>query len=305
MKKLLYSIMAIWLIVNIALANTEINKARVFISKLVEHPALDATTKGIIDELINSGYKVGDNLELRVESAQGSAALAGQIANKFVSQNPDIVVGVGTISAQSFAKYAKQGQARMIFSTVTDPLGAGLVNEIKRPGNNISGVSNFMPLEPQLKLFKEIQPGIKKLGFLYNPGEQNSLSIVKKLETICPELNLILVKQVASKSSDVPQSASMLAENCDAIFISNDSTALSALQTIIKIANNAKIPVFVSDTDAVSSGAIAALGPNQYDLGKQTGRMIVRILKGADIATQPVEFPGKTELYINLIAAKK
>ena len=305
MKKLLYFIITIWLITNIVFAHADVKKTRVFISKLVDHPALDATTKGIIDELINSGYKLGDNLDLRVESAQGSAALAGQIANKFVSQNPDIVVGVGTITAQSFAKYARQGQVKMIFTTVTDPLEAGLVNELTRPGNNISGISNFVPLEPQLELFKKIKPGIKKLGFLYNPGEQNSLTLIKKLEEICPKFNLILVKQVASKSADILQSATMLAEGCDAIFISNDSTALSALPTIVKAANNANIPLFVSDIDAVSSGATAALGPNQYAIGKQTARMIIRILKGADISQEAVEFSTQTELYINLKAARR
>jgi putative ABC transport system substrate-binding protein len=129
------------------------------------------TTKGIIDGLEQNGYKRGVNLDLRVESAQANSALSSQIAAKFVSQDPDIVVGVATISAQSFAKYAKENKAKLVFSSVTDPLKAELVQSLDKPGNNTSGVSNFVELEPQIKLFQQIQSNLKRLGFLYNPSE--------------------------------------------------------------------------------------------------------------------------------------
>ena len=258
-----------------------------------------ATTKGIIDGLAQAGFENGKGSEIRVESAQGSASLASQIASKFVSQNPDIVVGVATVSAQSFIKYATEGRVKMVFSTVTDPLGASLVKSLDRPGNNISGISNFVPLEPQLELFKKIQPSLKRLGILYNPAELNSVSIVKKLEILCPKLGLALVKQTITKTSDAMQNTAKLASNVDAIFISNDNTALSALQSIIASTEKAGIPLYVSDTDAVKLGAKAALGPNQYEVGLQTARMIVRVLKGDDINNMKVEFPDKTDLVVS------
>lgn len=282
----------------------ETNK-KVYINQLVEHPALDMTTKGIVDGLEKNGYKSGKNLDLKIESAQGNAALSTQIASKFVSQKADVVVGVATVSAQSFVKYAKENKTKLVFSTVTDPLKAGLVKTIKEPGNNTSGVSNFIDVKPQLELFKKIQPNLKKLGFLYNPSEANSIDLIKKLEVICPELGVELVLQSANKTSDVPQSAAKLASQVDAIFISNDNTALAALKTIINAANKVKIPVYVSDTDSVELGALAALGPNQYDVGLQTAEIIVRALNGEDVGSIPVEFPKKTELYLNDIAAKK
>ncbi len=279
---------------------------KVFISQIVEHPALDQTTKGIKDALTAHGYKRGLNLELRVESAQANPSLATSIASKFMSQNPDVVVGVGTISAQSFIKYAMQAKVNVVFSSVTDPLSAELVSDLKKPNHTVSGVSNFVPLEPQLELFKKLLPAsFKKLGILYNPGELNSLSIVKKLEDLCPQFGLQLIKQTINKTGDVPQAAAKLAKTSDAIFISNDNTALSAFQSIVKATEQNKVPVFVSDTDAVKLGALAALGPNQYEVGKQTGEMIVRLLKGDSIKNQEVEFPKKTELYINLATAKK
>ena len=273
--------------------------AKILISKTVDHPAIDATTKGIIDGLAKAGYSNEKGSEIRVESAQGNASLASQIASKFVSQKPDIVVGVATVSAQSFIKYATEGRVKMIFSTVTDPLGASLVKSLEVPGNNISGVSNFVPLEPQLELFKKLQPGLKRLGILYNPAELNSVSIVKKLEILCPKLGLVLVKQTIAKTSDAAQNAAKLASDVDAIFISNDNTALSALSSIIASAKRAGIPVYVSDTDAVKLGAKAALGPDQYEVGLQTARMIVRVLKGEDINKMKVEFPDKTTLVVN------
>lgn len=278
---------------------------KVYISKIVEHPALDITTKGIIDALTEKGYEVGKNLEIRVESAQANPALAQQIASKYISQSPDVVVGVGTITAQNFAKQAAAGKARLVFSSVTDPLKAGLVQSLDQPGNNTTGVSNFVALEPQLELFKKLQPNLKKLGFLYNPGEANSVILKEKLEALCPAFGLTLVCQSVNKTADVAQNTTRLAQSVEAIFISNDNTALSSLQSVIKAAQKAKIPVYVSDTDAVAMGATAALGPNQYEIGRQTGYIIARLLDGKDIVAEKVEFPLKTDLYINTEAAKR
>jgi putative ABC transport system substrate-binding protein len=249
--------------------------------------------------LNQNGYIKGKNLEIRIESAQSNAALASQIATKFVSQGADVVVGVGTVTAQSFMKYTYEGKAKLVFSSVTDPVQAGLVEDLLKPGKNASGVSNFVKLEPQIELFQKIQPNLKKLGVLYNPGEANSLSIIKRLENICQKMGITLILQSANKTADMPQAATKLANTVDAIFVSNDNTALAALQSIITIANKAKIPVYVSDTDSVKIGALAALGPNQYQVGLQAGKIIARSLNGEELANIPVEFADQSELYRN------
>lgn len=281
------------------------NTKKVSISQVIEHPALDATTRGIIDALAKHNYHRNKNLELRVESAQGNGALAAQIANKFVQQQSDVIVAVGTLSAQSFAKYAASKKINLIFASVTDPVSASIVKSLSNPGNNTSGVSNFVALEPQLELFKKIQPQLQKLGILYNPGEINSTIIVQKLEQIAPKFGITLIKQAVPRPMDTPQATAKLANNCDAIFISNDNSMLSAIQSILKIANVKKIPVYVSDTDQVGQGALAALGPNQYAIGLQAGDMVAKILNGEAIASMPVQFPQKTELYINLRVAQQ
>jgi putative ABC transport system substrate-binding protein len=133
----------------------------------------------------------------------------------------------------------------------------------------------------------------------------NSVSIVGRFQKLCPDVQLELITQIASKTADIPQAAARLAGKVDAILISNDNTALSALASVTRAAGKVNIPVFVSDTDAVETGALAALGPSQYEVGKQTGRMIVRIAKGEKVSEQRVEFPEKTELYLNQAVADK
>ena len=272
---------------------------KVLISQTVDHPALNETSRGIVDALSQAGFEKGKNFDLKIDSAQANAALAAQIAQKFIHQSPDVVVGVGTLSAQSFAKAALQGKIKLIFSSVTDPLGAGLMTDLSKPNGHISGVSNYVDLKPQLQLFKKIQPQLSRLGFLYNPGEANSSYILTKLKEVCLQMNIKVIPQSVMKTADVPQGATKLAQLVDAIFISNDNTALSSLPSIIKIATQAKIPVYVSDINAVEQGALAALGPNQYDVGLKTGEMIVRVLQGQDTCAQKVQFSEKTDLYLN------
>ncbi len=282
---------------------TQVISKKVYISQTTRHSALDATTKGIIDGLQEKGFEAGKNLETKIECAQGNVGLAAQIATLFASKTPEVCVAVGTLSAQSLAPYARQGKFSLVFSTVTDPVGAKLVTTLDTSETMTTGVSNFVALEPQLDLFKKIVPNLKRLGILYNPGEPNSASIVSKLEYFCAQEGITLVKQTLSKTSDAPANARQLASNAQALFISNDNTALSSLNSILKATQEAKIPLFVSDTDAVSQGATAALGPNQYDIGVQTGHMIARILLGEKAGDIAVAFPEKTELFLNEKAA--
>ena len=270
---------------------------KVSILKIVDHPAINKTVCGIQDSL------KGLNTIIKVESAQGKPDLAAQIASKFIADKPDIIVAVGTIAAQSFLKYKDQ---KVIFSTVTDPINSGLVKDLKNTGSNITGVSNFIDLKNQIVLFKKIQPNLKKLGMLYNSGESNSTSIINKLKPICKEMDIDLAIQGVNKTSDVAQGLTkLIGKNVDAIFVSNDNTCLSAINLITKIATQNKIPVYVSDTDAVESGCLAALGPNQYDIGTQTGEMIKLALNGTKIENIAVELPKKTETFLNLKVAEK
>ena len=306
MKKIKYLLIITLLICAIFYLYSQKNSTKsakkVFINKIVDHYALDQTVQGIIDALKEDN--IFDSIEFKVESSQGNASLVSQINNKFIAQKADIIVAVGTLPAQNAAKYALENKTKLLFSSVTDPVGADLTyeNALK---NNITGVSNFVPLEPQLDIFRQILPDIKNLGIIFNAGESNSVSIVNKLEKSCPNFGIKLIKQSITNSSQAHQAAIKLSSLVDAIFISNDNTALSSLQTIIKAAKEANIPVFVSDTDAVKLGALAALGPNQYQVGYQTGKIVSLVLSGKNMSDMPIEFPKNTELFLNIDTAKE
>jgi putative tryptophan/tyrosine transport system substrate-binding protein len=305
MYKIILSLIISCLLAYSSVAEEEIKQKKILISKIVDHPALDATEAGIIDALSKAGYINEHNIIIRSESAQGNPVLASQIASKFTHQNADLVVAIGTITAQSFIKFARNNEVKMVFSSVTDPLESGLMLSTTENEKNITGVSNFVALDPQLQLFKQLQPNLQNLGIIYNPGESNSISIIKKLEEISSNYDINIIKKASTRVAEVAQAATSLTKTADAIFISNDNMALSALQSIIKIATDAGIPVYVSDTDAVELGAVAALGPNQYNIGIQTGNMIAKVLNGYDINKEKVEYPKKNDLYLNLDAAKK
>lgn len=223
-------------------------------------------------------------------------ALASQIITKFTASNSDVVVTIGTVPSQAAYKFAKSGKIKVVFSSVTNPKDIAPNFE----NSNMTGVSNFVPLQPQIDLFRKIQPNLRKLGIIYNTGEANSASIVNLLKPICSTVGLELLEQGISRTSELIQSAERLSKKVDAIFISNDNMALSGISSIVSICKKAGIPVYVSDTDQVINGCLAALGPNQYEIGLQTGEMVRRICEGEDINKISVEYPKKSELYINL-----
>jgi putative ABC transport system substrate-binding protein len=234
------------------------------------------------------------------ESAQGNPALAAQIVQKFVGQKVSMIVALGTTPAQAAAQITQNTSIPVVFSTVTDPVGAKLVLNPHNPEGNITGVSNFVPIDSQFSFFKKLLPTLKTLGIIYNPGEANSVSLMEKMNAIAPTMGLTLVPSVASKTSDVVVAAKNLMGKVDAVFVNNDNTALAAFDAVAKVCLENKTPAFVSDMDLLAHGALAVLGPDQYELGKQTAVMIIKIIKdGAPIASIPVEGPKNVRTQFN------
>lgn len=302
MKKLI--VLIIGILSFYSLAHGANNLKQVSIIQTIAHPALDQTYKGIIDELSSQGFIDNETVKINFSIAQGDPSLSNQIAQKFVSKNSDIIVAIGTTSSQSAMSATRKYKLPIIFSSVTDPIDAGLLNNLNQPEKNITGVSNSIELDQQLFLFKKIIPSLTKLGFIYNPGENNSVRILQLLKDISKSHNIEIITSVASRTSEISTAANKLINKVDAIFVSNDNTALSAFGIITKLASKNKIPIFVSDTDIVKNGALASLGPNQYQIGRQTGKMIISNLNGKSIHDMPVEFPKNIELIINQKIAK-
>ena len=278
------------------------DKVTVAVTAIVEHPALDAARDGIKEELAAAGYVDGQNLTFVYESAQGNPATAAQIARKLVGDAPTVIVPISTPSAQAVVGATKE--IPVVFTAVTDPVGAKLVADPKHPGGNVTGMSDLSPIGKHLDLIKEIMPAAKTLGVIYNPGEANSLTLLELLKAEAPARGLAIQEAPAPKSSDVLPAAQSLVGNVDAIYVPTDNTVVTALEAIIQVGTQNKLPVFAGDTDSVPRGAIAALGFNYGDVGRQTGKIVVRVLKGEKPGEIPVEGVEITELFVNPGAAE-
>ena len=275
----------------------------VAVTAIVEHPALDAVRDGIQDALKEAGYESGKNLKWQYQSAQGNTGTAAQIARKFIGDKPDAIVAIATPSAQ--AAVAATKTVPVVFSAVTDPVVAKLVASWEPSKTNVTGVSDMLALEKQIALIKQVVPNAKRVGMVYNPGEANSVVVLKQLKELLPKMGMTVVEAAAPRSVDVGSAARSLVGKVDVIYTSTDNNVVSAYEALVKVGQEAKIPLVASDTDSVKRGAVAAYGINYRDLGEQTGRIVVRILKGEKAGDIKPELSTKMELFVNPGAAEK
>jgi putative ABC transport system substrate-binding protein len=275
----------------------------VAVTSIVEHPALDAVKEGVRQALTAAGYTEAKGLKWQFQTAQGNNAIAAQIARKYVGDKPDVIVAIATPMAQAVVASTKT--IPVVFSAVTDPVAAQLVPGVGASGTNVTGVSDALPLEKQIDLIKKIVPNAKKIGMVYNPGEANSVVVVKQLRELLPKAGLTLVEATAPRTVDVGAAARSLVGKVDAIYTNTDNNVVSAYEALVKVGEAAKIPLIAADTDSVKRGAIAALGVNYHDIGVQTGRLVVKILKGAKPGDLAWETSSRLELYVNPGAAAR
>lgn len=275
----------------------------VAVTAIVEHPALDAVRDGVQAALKAEGFEAGKNLKWQYQSAQGNTGTAAQIARKFVGDKPDAIVAIATPSAQAVVASTKS--VPVVFSAVTDPVVAKLVPSWEASKTNVTGVSDLLALDKQMDLVKQVVPNAKRVGMVYNPGEANSVVVVKELQKLLPTLGMTLVEAAAPRSVDVSSAARSLVGKVDVIYTSTDNNVVSAYEALVKVGQDAKIALVASDTDSVKRGAVAAYGINYRDLGEQTGRMVARILKGEAPGTIKPEVSTKMELFVNPGAAEK
>ena len=204
---------------------------------------------------------------------------------------------ISTPSAQ--AAVAATKDIPIVFTAVTDPLGAQLVASLDKPGANVTGLSDLSPLAEHIALIKEITPNVKKLGVVFNPGEANSVTLVTKLKELAGPAGIEIVKSPATKSADVQQATRALVGEVDAIYIPTDNTVVSALEGAIAVAEESKIPLYAGDTDSVNRGAIATIGFNYHDIGLQTAKIVARVLNGekpGDIAVTNAPAPTSSSI---------
>jgi putative ABC transport system substrate-binding protein len=282
---------ATWLIIPIAVAFAAAPSYKVGVIQVVEHPALDLTRQGIQDELGQQGFK--ENLQWSWDSAQGNPALASQIAQKYIGQEMQVLVAIGTTATQAALSATRGSKIPVVFASVTDPKGAKLTG-------NMTGVSNFVSPNDQLAVIMKILPSQKRIGMVYNPGEANSASLLAQMQTVAQEKGLKIILATASKTSEVSIAAQGLMGKVDAVFVNNDNTALAAINAIGQICRDNKIPLFASDGDLKASGALALIGADQYQIGRQAGHMVAKILRGeAQASDLAIEYPTQVSVAVN------
>lgn len=281
------------------------NKVVVAVSQFVEHPALNAVRDGIKDTLKAAGYDPGENLGWVYQNAHGNMSANTQIAHKFAGLQPTIIIAISSPSAQAAVRAAENTSIPVVFTAVTDPLGAGLVSNLEKPGKNITGVSDFPPLRAQLVQIRKILPQAHKLGVVYNPGESNSVTIVNLLRKEAPQEGFSLVEAAATKTSDVGMAVQSIIDDVDALLIPPDNTLISVINQVVKIGFERHKAVFTVDTQSVYHGALASVGFSYYETGQYTGQIVISILQGKEPGGIPIKSPANRDIFLNLASAEK
>lgn len=242
------------------------------ISQLADHPALDDAKKGFEDGL----KELGVNAKITYQNAQGEIPNTGTIAQKFIKDKVDLIYAIATPAAQA----AKQATSEIpiIFSAVTDPVIAELVDSMESPGGNVTGTSDESPIDRQLQLFKDLDENIKKVGIIYNTGENNSPIQIETAKEIGHTLGIEIIDIGISAINDIPQAVDSLIKKVDAIYTITDNMVASAISIVAnKAIENNMITVGAEDSH-INGGILITDGLSYYELGKQSARMAKEIL---------------------------
>ena len=268
---------------------------------IVSHPSLDLVYEGIVEGLAEAGYTEGDNLTIDLQNPQGDQATLVNIANTYASSDNDLFVAIATPPAQALAQVEQKRP--IVFASVTDPVAAGLVETMEAPGGNVTGTSDQLPTDQQLAVIKDILPDVMSVGIVYSSAEVNAQVQAERAIEAGKELGIEVKTATVTNSSEVQQAAESL--DVDAYFVLVDNTVVSAIESMIQVAEANGRLLVTSDADSVERGAAAALATDYKAQGIQTAGIIVDILEGADPATTPVQLQEGLELAVNPEAAER
>lgn len=263
------------------------------------HPILDAVQKGVLDELERNGLVDGQGARFIIRNANGDMQHVATIASELRSHEPDVIVAISTPVAQAVAK---AWDGLIVFGALTDPVGAGILKSLDTGETKITGTSDALPYEEQLRLMKRVVPRAQRLGFLFNPGEAASQYAIKEVRRVAPQLGFELVEGAVNSTNDVFPVAQNLADRIDVFLISTDNTVAAGIAGAVKVASENSIPLFACDSGSVEKGAIAAVSPGYYDIGVETGKLVIRVLNGE--RNIPVVLAKGGDIYINQKAAE-
>ncbi|HFI0092951.1 TPA: ABC transporter substrate-binding protein [Streptococcus suis] len=281
-------------------ASTETVKVGVL--QYMEHESLTAAREGFVAELEANGYKEGEKLVLDYQNAQGDQANLQTISEQLIGGN-DIVLAIATPSAQSLATVSTE--TPIVFTAVTDPLSADLVESIEKPGGLLTGTSDQAPIDKQVELLGQAVPDAKTVGILYTTSERNSEVQVEQAKELLEKAGYKVVVKGITSSNEVQDAATSLMKDVDALFIPTDNTVASTMTMIGELSVEHKVPVIGGSTDMVDEGGLLTYGTNYEALGRQTAKMAIKIIEGANVSETAVEYPETVSLHVNEEMAQK
>lgn len=271
---------------------------RIGISQFITHQSLDATREGFVDELAKQGYVEGKNIEIDLQNAQGEQRNLKTISQQ-LAESSDVVLAIATPSAQSLANTTQT--TPVIFSAVTDPVSAKLVESREHPGGNVTGTSDQSSdaISTQINLIKKVLPKAKTIGILYTQSEPNSVVQKDEAKRLLEEKGFSVVEKTILDSNNVKAAAESLMAEVDMVFVPTDNIISSTMETVKQVSIKYKVPVFGGSTEMIAVGGLYNYGTNYEELGRQTARMLIRVLKGEKPENIAVELPEKLELHTN------
>ena len=271
---------------------------RIGISQFITHQSLDATREGFVDELAKQGYVEGKNIEIDLQNEQGEQRNLKTISQP-LAESSDVVLAIATPSAQSLANTTQT--TPVIFSAVTDPVSAKLVESREHPGGNVTGTSDQSSdaISTQINLIKKVLPKAKTIGILYTQSEPNSVVQKDEAKRLLEEKGFTVVEKTILDSNNVKAAAESLMAEVDMVFVPTDNIISSTMETVKQVSIKHKVPVFGGSTEMIAVGGLYNYGTNYEELGRQTARMLIRVLKGEKPENIAVELPEKLELHTN------
>lgn len=265
------------------------------INQYGQHASLDNCREGFLQGLEEAGLKEGVDYKIEYQNAGFDDNAATQIAQNFSAKNVALMCAIATPSATACYAAAEDKDIPVIFTAITDP------EEAKLTGGNITGTSDKLPIEGQLQLIRKVQPDAKTIGILYTTSEPNSVSAVKEYQEKAGEYGFTIEALGVMTQAEVNQATdTLISKGVDCFTNLTDNNVVGVLPSILEKTNEAGIPVYGSEIEQVKLGCVASAGIEYVALGRQTGMMAAKILKGeAKASDMPYETISEFEIYVN------
>lgn len=262
-------------------SSNDVKLLKIGIIQIAPHSSLDNCYEGLVEGLKEKGFVHGKNITIDYQNAQGDMANSDLFAKNMVSSKYDMIIGIATPSAMSAYSFAKDTSIPVVFAAVSDPVAAGIVKSMENPEYNVTGTSDLLPLEPQMKMIRAFLPEGKKIGIIYTTSEPNSVSHLEALEKLAPDYGFEIKAIGVTNASEVGSAATTLvSQGVDCINNFTDNNVVDNLTTVLNAANEGNIPVFGSEIEQVKKGCLGSVGLDYLYLGKETGKIAALILSG-------------------------